>query len=248
MNFHSWIDLVEQGHWKIATKSDYTQWDETLEVSCGSLVERVVPWSVSESGPEYTRACRRRSCWYCQYQARRKMRQKVGAWIGRIPIEEYKFVTLTLPGSWYEARELDLENQHELLMKSFRSWRAKRRYRGRPVRGFAAFEHTGERDGNWHSHIHGVFEWPVQEDLAEVKRTWTESVDRPMRMQLDKWTDGSFTNDSRVLDIQNITSDGIAQYLTKVTNYVTKGSDAPSEASKALYGKRLCGWYGRTSS
>lgn len=239
MQFHSWIDLVEQGHYRVNTLASAHE----RVMGYGE----VVPWSTSASGHEWTRACRRRSCWYCQYQARRKMRRKVASWIGRIPIEEYKFVTLTLPGSWYEARDLALGEQHELLTRSFRSWRAKRKYRGRPVRGFAAFEHTGERDGNWHSHIHGVFEWPDQEDLAEVKRTWTESVDRPMRMQLAKWTEGSFTNDSRVLDIQNITSDGIAEYLTKVTNYVTKGSDGPSEASKALYGKRLCGWYGRTT-
>jgi hypothetical protein len=68
-----------------------------------------------------------------------------------------------------------------------------------------------------------------------------------MRKSLDKWTDGSFTNDSRVFDIKRINDDDIGSYLTKVTNYVTKGSVAmAAEASKALYRKRLSGWYGRS--
>lgn len=172
------------------------------------------------------------------------MRTKVARWISTIDQSRYKFVTLTLPGSWYEARELELRPQHELLVKSFRSWRTKRKNRDRPVNGFAAFEHTSnERDGKWHSHIHGVFEWTQHEDLADVKRTWTESVDRPMRMQLDRWTDGAFTNDSRVLDVRTITDDEIGSYLTKVTNYVAKGND-PSQVTEGLYRKRLCGWYG----
>ncbi len=237
LKFHSWIDLVEQGHWRVnvygTAKERVRGWGE------------VVPWSTSDSGHEWTRACRSRGCWYCQYQARRKMRTKVAKWIGTIDRSRYKFVTLTLPGSWYEARDLELRPQHELLVNSFRSWRAKRRYRDRPVNGFAAFEHvSNKRDGKWHSHVHGVFEWPHHEDLADVRRTWTESVDRPMRMQLDRWTDGAFTNDSRVIDVRTIKDDEIGTYLTKVTNYVSKGND-PTKVTEGLYRKRLCGWYGQ---
>lgn len=238
MQFHSWIDLVEQGHYRVNTLASAHE----RVMGYGE----VVPWSTSASGHEWTRACRSRRCWYCQYQARRKMRAKVSNWIGTIDRDEYKFVTLTLPGAWYDARSLALKPQHELLVNSFRSWRAKRRYRDRPVVGFAAFEHTSnERDGKWHSHVHGLFKWTQNEDLSEVRRTWTESVDRPMRTTLADWTEGSFTNDSRVLDIRTVNDDEIGTYLTKVTNYVAKGNDS-SEVPEALYRKRLCGWYGRT--
>ncbi len=246
MKFHSWIDLVEQGHYCVTV--------QRLRDSEDMLTrEYVVPWSTSRSGHEYTRACRRRSCWYCQYQARQKTRKKVARWIDGIDRDEYKFVTLTLPGDWYPVREFALGDQHEQLMKSFRSWRGKRRYRGKPVSGFACVEHTANRgEGSssntsmtWHSHVHGIFRWTESEDLAEVRRTWTESVDKDMRKALSTWTDGSFTNDSRVFDIKRINDDDIGSYLTKVTNYVTKGSAAMAdEASKALYRKRLSGWYG----
>jgi hypothetical protein len=243
LKFHSWIDLVEQGHYCITVQRLRDQDDRLTR-------EYVVPWSTSNSGPEYTRACRRRSCWHCQYNARRKTRKRVAGWIHGLDRDEYRFVTLTLPGDWYPVRHMALAEQHDQLMKSFRSWRGKRRYRGKPVQGFACVEHTantGEdgEPGTWHSHVHGVFRWTEHEDLADVRRTWTESVDRDMRKSLDKWTDGSFTNDSRVFDIKRINDDDIGSYLTKVTNYVTKGSAAMAdEAAKALYRKRLSGWYG----
>jgi hypothetical protein len=248
MKFHSWIDLVEQGHYCVTVQRLRDSEDRLTR-------EYVVPWSSSASGHEYTRSCRRRSCWYCQYQARQKTRKKVAGWIAGLDRDEYRFVTLTLPGDWYPVRSMPLAEQHDQLMKSFRSWRGKRRYRGKPVSGFACVEHTSNRgsdsssntSGTWHSHVHGIFRWTEDEDLSEVRRTWTESVDRDMRKSLDKWTDGSFTNDSRVFDIKRINDDGIGSYLTKVTNYVTKGSVAmAAEASKALYRKRLSGWYGRS--
>ena len=243
LRFHSWIDLVEAGHYCVTVQRLRDSEDRLTR-------ERVVPWSTSSSGPEYTRACRRRSCWYCQYNARRKQRKRVAGWIHGLDRDEYRFVTLTLPGDWYPVRDYPLGEQHDQLMKSFRSWRGKRRYRGKPVQGFACVEHTaniGEdgEPGTWHSHVHGVFRWTEHEDLADVRRTWTESVDRDMRKSLVNWTDGSFTNDSRVFDIKRINDDDIGSYLTKVTNYVTKGSPAMAdEAAKALYRKRLSGWYG----
>lgn len=248
MKFHSWIDLVENGHYCVTVQKLRDDEDRLTR-------EYVVPWSSSSSGHEYTRSCRRRSCWYCQYQARQKTRKKVQRWITSLDRDEYRFVTLTLPGDWYPVRNFGLADQHDQLMRSFRSWRGKRRYRGKPVSGFACVEHTANRgdssssnnSGTWHSHVHGIFRWTESEDLAEVRRTWTESVDRDMRKALDKWTDGSFTNDSRVFDIKRINDDDIGSYLTKVTNYVTKGSVAmAAEASKALYRKRLSGWYGRS--
>ena len=68
-----------------------------------------------------------------------------------------------------------------------------------------------------------------------------------MRKQLAKWTDNQFTNDQRVVQVDAITSRGIADYCTKVTNYVTKGPNKRhnvSEIGKLLYRKRTTGWLG----
>jgi hypothetical protein len=77
---------------------------------------------------------------------------------------------------------------------------------------------------------------------------WTESVDRKMRKQLLNWTDGKFTNDSRSVQVDEITDDNISSYLTKVTNYVTKGPESvhnTDEVSQILYRQRTTGWLGR---
>lgn len=67
-----------------------------------------------------------------------------------------------------------------------------------------------------------------------------------MRKQLEDWTNGAFTNDSRVFDFKDVESHGISDYLTKVTNYVTKGPKDPDKLgiSKQLYRKRLVAWLG----
>jgi len=55
------------------------------------------------------------------------------------------------------------------------------------------------------------------------------------------------TNDQRVVQVDKITSRGIADYCTKVTNYVTKGPKSvlnKSEIGKLLYRKRTTGWLG----
>jgi rhamnogalacturonyl hydrolase YesR len=92
-----------------------------------------------------------------------------------------------------------------------------------------------------------IMRWKHGLDYSEVKRLWTESVDRRMRKQLAEWTEGSFTNDQRVVQVDAITHRGIADYCTKVTNYVTKGPKTPhivSEIGKLLYRKRTVGWLG----
>jgi len=89
--------------------------------------------------------------------------------------------------------------------------------------------------------------WRRRIDYTELKKLWTESVDRPMRKQLAKWTDNQFTNDQRVVQVDAITSQGVADYCTKVTNYVTKGPKdrhTVSEIGKLLYRKRTTGWLG----
>lgn len=115
------------------------------------------------------------------------------------------------------------------------------------MHGFYTIEFEGGGENQWHTHVHMLMRWQKRMDYNELKKLWCESVDRPMRKQLEGWTEGSFTNDQRVVQVDAITSRGIADYCTKVTNYVTKGPKTPnivSEVGKMLYRKRTVGWLG----
>jgi len=207
---------------------------------------------LGESGlPMYeTTPCRSRGCWACQHKARRKLRDRVTRFVTDevLPAKkQWRFVTLTLPGTWYPVREDSIEAQLKIVKRAFVSWRLKMLRRGARVHGFYTIEFEGDGENNWHTHVHMLMRWQKRMDYNELKKLWTESVDRPMRKQLAKWTDNQFTNDQRVVQVDAITSRGIADYCTKVTNYVTKGPKSPnivSEIGKLLYRKRTVGWLG----
>ncbi len=207
---------------------------------------------MAESGlPLYeTEPCRSRGCWACQHKARRKLRGKVQRFIDEVVIKakrNWRFVTLTLPGSWYNVRSASVETQLSTVRRSFASWRLKMQRREARVHGFYTIEFEGSEDDNWHTHVHMLMRWKKRIAYTELKKLWTESVDRPMRKQLAKWTDNQFTNDQRVVQVDKITSRGIADYCTKVTNYVTKGPKDRhnvSEIGKLLYRRRTTGWLG----
>lgn len=159
----------------------------------------------------------------------------------------WRFVTLTLPGNWYEVRSASVETQLKTVRRAFSSWRLKMQRRGARVHGFYTIEFEGAAKDQWHTHVHMLMRWRRKIDYTELKRLWTESVDRPMRKQLAKWTDNQFTNDQRVVQVDAITSRGIADYCTKVTNYVTKGPKSEhvvSEIGKCLFRRRTTGWLG----
>ena len=235
--FSPWWDLVNAGHYRLDASWDY-DWH--------------VPESTEAGNVQYTtKRCGLRSCWACQYRQRRRIREKVSDFVDEYVLpakNQWKFVTLTLPGNWYDARYLELRDQHELVSKAFRSWRNKMKYRGYPISGVAVFEHVNNNDQDtWHCHIHMLVKWNWKIDFAIVKQMWTESVDKPMRRQLASWTDGKFTNDSRVWDFKDVDNQGIAGYLTKVTNYLVKGPKRPQEnysIAEQLYKKRLVAWLG----
>jgi hypothetical protein len=208
--------------------------------------------NTAESGlPIYeTEPCRSRGCWACQHKARRKLRGKVQRFIDDVVMKakrSWRFVTLTLPGNWYEVRSASVEAQLNTVRRAFSSWRLKMQRRGARIHGFYTIEFEGSENDNWHTHVHMLMRWRRRIDYKELKKLWTESVDRKMRKQLAKWTEDSFTNDQRVVQVDRITSRGIADYCTKVTNYVTKGPKSPhvvSEIGKLLYRKRTTGWLG----
>jgi hypothetical protein len=238
MKFGFFWQLIEAGHYRL-----------DLPPEVRASLHKDGPMSVyAKNGPlpYRTKRCGFRDCPNCAYHAMRKHRDRVNDWINSIDRSQYKFLTLTLPGRWYDARYLALGTQDELVRRAFRGYRAKWKYHNTKFSGVACFEHTSNTDdGWWHSHVHAVVKWPSKLDLASERKRWTESVDRKMRKQLSSWTDGSFTNDSRVVDVKPITDEGIADYITKVTNYLVKAPNAETgEVQKALYRRRLVGWYG----
>jgi hypothetical protein len=247
-NIGAFMHLHDVNHVRLSHR-----WVSMDGLRTSSVKSKLHPYPhVGESGlPIYeTKPCRSRGCWACQYKARRKLRSQVDKFVQDEVLprkQRWRFVTLTLPGTWYPVRESSVEAQLKTVKRSFVSWRLKMLRRGHRVHGFYTIEFEGSEDDNWHTHIHMLMQWPSRIDYNELKRLWTESVDRRMRKQLASWTEGTFTNDQRVVQVDAITSRGVADYCTKVTNYVTKGPKTPhivSEIGKLLYRKRTVGWLG----
>ena len=248
MQLGGFLELVENGHYRLGHR-----WQNMKGDSFSNHQSPTHWWpEIGATGlPIYhTKRCGSRGCWACQHRARRRLRDKVGKFIDNVVyknLRKWKFVTLTLPGDWYEIRRATLEEQFARVRKAFRSWRTKMKRRDKLVSGFYTIELTSNQDsGNWHAHVHMIMPWK-KADYNSVRRMWVESVDRPMRRALSEWTEDKFTNDSRTLQVDAITDRGIAEYLTKVTNYVTKVPNDvvnPTEVAKVLYKRRTTGWLG----
>ena len=248
MSIAGFLELQEMGHYRLKHR-----WQNMKGTSFAKTFGREHAWpEVNEAGRTvyYTERCGSRGCWACQYRARRNLRSEVESFV-RSTVEpnmsKWRFVTLTLPGSWYDVRHANLETQFATIRRAFRSWRLKMKRRQRPVSGFYTIELVqNSNSSNWHAHVHLIMHWKKM-DYGEIRKCWTESVDRPMRKQLASWTDKKFTNDNRAIQVDPITSTGIGEYLTKVTNYVTKGNKDfrnPAEVAKTLYRRRTTGWLG----
>ncbi len=241
------MHLHEIGH--VQLRHDWTTMDGSSTSRQRSKLHGFVQRAGSGLPAYYTEPCRSRGCWACQYKARRKLRSKVQRFVEDIVLKakrSWRFVTLTLPGNWYEVRSASVAEQLQTVRRAFASWRLKMQRRGLRLHGFYTIEFEGSEDDNWHTHVHLLMKWK-KADYKELKKLWTESVDRKMRKQLDNWTEGTMTNDQRVVQVDQITSRGIADYCTKVTNYVTKGPKSDlnkAEIGKLLYRKRTTGWLG----
>lgn len=248
MSIAGFLELQEIGHYRLKHR-----WQNMKATSFAKHQSAEHWWpEVNQAGLTiyHTERCGSRGCWACQHRARRKLRDKVASFV-RTTVEpsksNYRFVTLTLPGDWYDVRHADLETQFAEIRRAFRSWRLKMKRRQRPVSGFYTIELVqNSNNSNWHAHVHLIMHWKKM-DYGEIRKCWTESVDRPMRKQLSEWTADKFTNDSRAIQVDPITSTGIGEYLTKVTNYVTKSNKDfrnPAEVAKTLYRRRTTGWLG----
>jgi hypothetical protein len=247
-NLGSFMSLHETGHVRLRHS-----WRSMDGSTIRRSMSKLTPYpNTGESGlPIYeTTPCRSRGCWACQYKARRKLRGKVEQFVRDVVIKQkrnWRFVTLTLPGSWYDVRSASVDAQLKTVRRAFNSWRLKMQRREARVHGFYTIEFEGSEDNNWHTHVHMLLRWKKRIAYNDLKRWWTESVDRPMRKTLAKWTENTFTNDQRVVQVDRITYQGIAEYCTKVTNYVTKGpkfGQSVSDIGKTLYRRRTTGWLG----
>ena len=247
-NIGAFMHLHEVGHVRLRHS-----WRSMDGLVVRRRMSKTAPFvNTAESGlPLYeTESCRSRGCWACQHKARRKLRGKVQRFIDDVVMKakrSWRFVTLTLPGNWYNVRSASVETQLNTVKRAFASWRLKMQRRDARIHGFYTIEFEGSEDDNWHTHVHMLMRWKKRIAYNDLKRWWTESVDRPMRKTLAKWTENSFTNDQRVVQVDKITSRGIADYCTKVTNYVTKGPKDRhnvSEIGKTLYRRRTTGWLG----
>ena len=240
------FELAEIGHYRLTHK--YQSMDG---LRLGNTYSARTPFAhVGEMGlPIYaTKRCGSRACWACQYRARGKLRDQVSAFVDdhvRPNPSGWRFVTLTLPGSCYDVRSFDLEQQFKALRKAFRSWRMKMQRRNLRVSGFYTIE-VEASNGYWHCHIHMIMPWK-KADYTTIRKLWVASVDRQTLKTLESFTDGSYTNAQRTLQVDAINSPNIAGYLTKVTNYVTKVKNNGRnrlEIPQALYRARTTGWLG----
>lgn len=240
------FELAEIGHYRLTHKWTNHRGDEIGNTYTRNTYLPVV----GELGlPIYgTERCGSRACWACQYRARGKLREQVSAFIDdqvKPNIHRWRFVTLTLPGSCYDVRSYDLQEQFKALRKAFKSWRLKQKRKGRPVSGFYTIE-VEANNGYWHCHVHMIMPW-TRADYDKVRRDWVASVDRQTLSTLERFTDGTYTNAQRTLQVDRINDLKIAGYLTKVTNYVTKVKDNGRnrlEIPQALYRARTTGWLG----
>lgn len=241
----SMFELARIGHYQLTV-----QWSNMSGDKIRNTQTRECWWPLkSELGHVVygTKRCGRRTCWACQYRARSKLRSTVDDFFHQHVIPNpagYRFVTLTLPGAWYEIRHASVEDQLTTLRKSFRSLRSKLKRRGFPISGFYTIEVESSNNEYWHAHVHMICKWQNQ-DYSELKEMWTKSVDRKTLAHLINWE--LDPNNQRTVQVDRFSSAKLADYLTKVTNYVTKVNDMPHnrrDIGEALYRRRTTGWLG----
>jgi len=241
----SMFELARIGHYQLTV-----QWQNMSGDKVRNSQTRECWWPLkSELGHVVygTKRCGRRTCWACQYRARSKLRSTVDDFFHQHVIpnpSRYRFVTLTLPGAWYEIRHASVEDQLTTLRKSFRSLRTKLKRRGFPISGFYTIEGESGNNEYWHAHVHMICKWQSI-DYSELKEMWTKSVDRKTLAHLVNWE--LDPNNQRTVQVDRFSNVKLADYLTKVTNYVTKVNDMPHnrrDIGEALYRRRTTGWLG----
>ena len=112
MSFSSFWELNSIGHYRLKHR---WQGHDGLTIRNNFSKESPFPL-VTESGmiQYHTERCNMRGCWACAHRRRSKLKDKVNRFV-RTTVNKakkaWRFVTFTLPGSWYDVRHAGLEQQ-----------------------------------------------------------------------------------------------------------------------------------------
>lgn len=182
--------------------------------------------------------CGRRSCYNCQ-------RSRMGQWGDRIRARAASsnrrlyFVTPTLPGDEHGRREWNqsLQSAYDVATDWWRLSRVKvavgkkrsKSYVNSTMNCVRVLEIPENDDGYWNPHYHVLTE--SDRGVATVRNHWKQI-----------WSKDGV---SPRLQVKPVTSsDELADYITKVTKYMTKGDQVNSEVDDVMFRKHnvsFCG-------
>lgn len=139
----------------------YTEWASRLE-GCGKEVRRI---ECAVCGYSHTQRhyCHTRICPACVRKRARELREKYLEAIKGF--KEPKLLTLTLKNS------SDLERDKERIRSCFTKFRRRKSIASRLRGGLYAIESHPDKEGQWHTHIHAVVDFPyLPQDF--LSRLW----------------------------------------------------------------------------
>ena len=200
------------------------EFHRTLD-GCTQIHKRRLP----ESDPRHltTKRCCKRGCHWCDFRLRQRhlaKLQRLQSYVMDDPYD-WRFMTFTLPGDWYDVRCADLATQLEVFRSAKRKWRARR---GRVTSSYV-IEHTrNSSTGNWNVHSHDLVRngnefVDFNSTMDEMTSQWLECVDKKTTRTLREWGLSDRQIAGGVLDVRRVDKDGLAGYMAKASKYMTKG-------------------------
>lgn len=226
---------------------------QALHVSAGSMT--TCQWT--------TAMCSQRGCKWCDYKFRSRHKRKLdrlGGLISEAP-DKWRFWTFTLPGTLYPVRKAGLAVQLQTMRSALTKFRDRHRDKrgtnplrlGR-VNGSYVIEHPyNEEKKWWHLHTHALIQVPDEFDnlfasrMALYNKQWLECVDKDRTRELLE--EGVLAQEiGSPIDIEKVTADGLAEYMTKATGYMAKGHGSSSslkdEVSEVMKGRVVFNTWG----
>lgn len=185
-----------------------------------------------------TARCSERGCKWCDYKLRSRHRRKLnrlGELVAKSP-SKWRFWTFTLPGTMYPVRQAGLGIQLQTMRSALTKFRDRHRdkrssydFRLGRITGSYVIEHPyNEEKEWWHLHTHALIRVPEEFDnlfasrMALYNKQWLECVDKGRTREL--LDEGVRPQDlGSPIDVEKITADGLAEYMTKATGYMAKG-------------------------
>ena len=239
-----------------AVRTDVTSGERTL----GPMLR----YKAAHESVMTTTRCGARGCKWCDYKLRSRHKRKLERISGLVTKnpKRWRFFTFTLPGTLFEVRKSPLNLQLETMRGALRKfWDRQRDKRGsNPLRfgrptGSYVIEHPYNVEKEWwHLHTHALIRTPPEFDLkfedrmVRYNRQWLECVDKSRTLELLK--EGVQLRDlGSPIDVEKVTVDGLAGYMTKATGYMAKGhgksdTSLKDEVSQVMKGRHVFGTWG----